>query len=116
MQELVIPEHLKIQPEDNEKVREQKKKRIHAIKSNWRLKKAEYEREQAKTSWKSFDASIGKKRKSGGSLTSQMRKKGSMFATSDNPNAKVGVIGSGKGLTHFEDVQRKWQQNQQGQA
>ena len=33
-------------------------------------------------------------------------KKGSMFAVPDGHNSRVGVIGSGKGITDYEDKRR----------
>lgn len=33
-------------------------------------------------------------------------KKGSIFAVPDNPEAKVGVVGSGKGMTEYKNANR----------
>lgn len=33
-------------------------------------------------------------------------KKGSIFAVPDGPDAKVGVIGSGKGMTEYKNANR----------
>ena len=46
--------------------------------------------------WKSFREGKGSKKKSG-FMTGA--KKESMFAVPDNPNSKVGVVGSGRGMT-----------------
>jgi hypothetical protein len=80
------------------------------------------------SSWKSFDKAIAKKKVESSScrnlkcelifiqLTWQVMvagtiskgmKKTSMFATSEE--GKVGVIGSGKAMTGYSDVARKWQ-------
>jgi hypothetical protein len=76
------------------------------------------------SSWKSFDKSLGKKKVSefdsalmisssscskvtvAGTISKGL-KKTSMFATSEE--GKVGVIGSGKAMTGYSDVARKWQ-------
>ena len=47
--------------------------------------------------WKNFMGGKGSKRKAG---VLSSAGKGSMFAVPDNPGAKVGVVGSGRGMTN----------------
>ncbi|KAK5581888.1 hypothetical protein RB653_003468 [Dictyostelium firmibasis] len=96
-----IPKSLKILPEDTEEVRKQKQKKIHSIKSMNRLKKVEEEGKQKTQAWKDF---VNKpKRSIPGTFTD--RKKTSMFSTGDGIHSKVGVIGSGRGMTESQQFQ-----------
>jgi len=90
-----IPKSLQILPTDNEDVRAAKKKRVHAIKSGNRLKSLEQERADVKDKWMEFQ----KKSKKKVSMTLTDRKKGSIFASPDSVNGKVGVTNSGKPMT-----------------
>ncbi|EAL60630.1 hypothetical protein DDB_G0293636 [Dictyostelium discoideum AX4] len=97
----VIPKSLKILPEDSEEVKKQKQKKIHSIKSMNRLKKVEEEGKQKTQAWKDF---VNKPKKSiPGTFTD--RKKTSMFSTGDGIHSKVGVIGSGRGMTESQQFQ-----------
>ncbi|KAN0032839.1 hypothetical protein ACTFIV_006766 [Dictyostelium citrinum] len=96
-----IPKSLKILPEDSEEIRKQKQKKIHSIKSMNRLKKVEEEGKQKTQAWKDF---VNKPKKSiPGTFTD--RKKTSMFSTGDGIHSKVGVIGSGRGMTESQQFQ-----------
>jgi len=89
---IVIPKSLKILPTDSEEERQAKKKRIHIIKSQTRLKKREEERSTKKNAWQEFSS------KPGGTKISNTRKD-SIFRSPDSVEGKVGVTGSGKPLT-----------------
>lgn len=91
-----IPKSLKILPTDSEDVRNMKKRKLHAIKSQNRIKKLEDERYQSAISWKEFNQKASKKSKTG--FTSAKSKE-SIFKSPDNPMGRVGVTGSGKALT-----------------
>jgi len=96
-----IPKSLKVLPEDSEQVKKQKLKKIQNIKSQNRLKEIEDESKKKKQEWRDF---INKPKKSiPGTFTD--KKKKSMFSTSDNVNSKVGVIGSGRGMTENQNFQ-----------
>eukprot|EP01123_Difflugia_compressa_P014993 TRINITY_DN8201_c0_g1_i1.p1 TRINITY_DN8201_c0_g1~~TRINITY_DN8201_c0_g1_i1.p1 ORF type:complete len:274 (-),score=61.55 TRINITY_DN8201_c0_g1_i1:254-1075(-) len=90
--ELIVPNSLKILPTDSETVRKNKKKRLKRLKSSYRLQKAEEERNTRKQSWQSFQ-SQGK--------TKRARKGPSIFQSPDSVSGKVGVTGSGKGMTEY---------------
>ncbi|KAI8799505.1 hypothetical protein BJ742DRAFT_687147 [Cladochytrium replicatum] len=62
--------------------------------------KKELEQMEKQNSWKQFALGGSKKK----SATAPLAKHKSIFSTPDDPNAKVGVVGSGKPMTQF--VQR----------
>jgi len=90
--ELQVPNSLKILPTDSEALRKTKKKRLKHLKSQYRLQKAEEERNGRKRSWQSFQ-SQGK--------TKRARQGPSIFQSPDSVSGKVGVTGSGKGMTEY---------------
>lgn len=87
----MVPKHLRPLPTDDEKTREAKKKKIKAIKLKAKIEKTQYETNQSKLSWQNFLKKNSNKK--AGS------KRESMFRTSESTQSKVGVIGSGKGMT-----------------
>jgi len=97
---LAIPKNLRILPTDTESVRTSKKKRIHAIKSKIRMKNLEEEGKSKQLAWKSFTTKATKK--APGFV--QSTKKGSIFQSPDSVEGKVGVTGSGKGMTANYDL------------
>jgi len=94
--QLVIPEKLQILPTDSDEVRNTKKKKIHAIKSQFRLKKIEEERNSRQQSWQSFKSQAKKKP---GFLTGHQKE--SIFKSPESVSGKVGVTGSGKSVTNY---------------
>lgn len=95
VQLIAIPESLKILPTDSEAERERKKKRIKAIKSKNRLATKEAEVSAVQNTWKSF-VNKGTKKSLAGVV------KQSMFAAPDKVEGRVGVIGSGQGMTSYD--------------
>jgi hypothetical protein len=100
--EFVIPEHLRLLPTDDDEQRERKRKKVKKLKLAFKGQVSEAERRQKQNTWQSFQ-SKGSKRSRGGAMKAP---KQSMFASSDNVEAKVGVTGSGQGLTDFETRKR----------
>ncbi|CAN6848441.1 unnamed protein product [Brassica oleracea] len=95
-QSKTLPAKLKIDPNDPEDVVSQKddwlfRKKIHAFKSKARQEQLEV----AQNTWQQFQTT-----KKVGFYTG--RKKESIFKSPEDPFGKVGVIGSGKGLTDFQ--------------
>jgi len=97
---LEIPDHLKIVPTDTEAVKKRKQKRIKSIKSKNRFTKMAIAQRSKMNSWQNFQTK-NKKRKAKGSL--QNMRKISIFRSPDTIDGKVGVTGSGKGMTDFHD-------------
>jgi len=89
---LVVPPSLRVMPTDTEAVRKQKKKRIKKLKSDYRLTQIDEERNKRKNSWIEF--------RDKGPATKKART--SIFASPDTIEGKVGVVGSGQGLTEFK--------------
>ncbi|KAH3763366.1 Nucleic acid binding,RNA binding [Pelomyxa schiedti] len=96
-----IPKSLKIYPNDTPQERKVKKRKIHAIKSQNRLKKLEDEGDSKKMQWQNF---LTKQH----SVASKKAPKESIFKSPDTPEGKVGVVGSGKPLTNPVGVREKW--------
>ncbi|KAK4757490.1 hypothetical protein SAY87_018791 [Trapa incisa] len=94
-----LPEKLLIQPDDPEDVRVAKKKKIHAFKSKMRLEEREAAQNKKQNAWQQFQTTKGRAKKVG---FFSGRKRESIFKSPDDPNGKVGVTGSGKGLTEFQ--------------
>ena len=86
---LVIPKSLKILPTDSEEVRQAKKRRMKAIKSQQRTYQLEEAKKEKKNAWQEFAS------KSSGKSS----KRESIFKSPDSVTGKVGVVGSGKGVT-----------------
>ena len=73
------------------------------LKQNYNAKKSAAIDSSARSSWQNFANKTKKKKKKG--FMSNM-KKASIFKTPDTLDGKVGVIGSGKGVTEFQDRKR----------
>lgn len=96
----VMPEHLKAQPTDTDEQRAKKRKKIKALKLQIKTKEADALSSSKQNSWTSFVKKQSGKKVKGGV------KADSMFASPDAVNGKVGVTGSGSGLTEFEQRKR----------
>jgi len=93
-----LPPKLRIKPDDSEDVKAAKRKKIHAFKSKARLEQMELTQNKRQNAWHQFQTAKGKNKKVG-FFTG--RKKESIFKSPDDPKGKVGVTGSGKGITDF---------------
>lgn len=89
-----IPKWLEIKPEDDERIVARKKKLLKSYKSKIRFQNLDLKVKEKQGNWQSFLKGKGGKAKTG-FMTG--KKKGSMFAVPEG--GKVGVIGSGKGMT-----------------
>jgi len=85
---------------DDERTRVKKSKILKSLKKKERFSKLDKQQSDKKSNWQTFLKGKGSKKKKG-FITG--RKKESIFKTSDG--GKVGVTGSGKGVTDFQ--QRK---------
>ncbi|TDH71539.1 hypothetical protein CCR75_001084 [Bremia lactucae] len=102
-----IPENLQILPSDTEAEKERKRKRLRAIKSLNRHKNIDNERNLKQHGWKSFQFKAKKKGLKQG-VSGVLSKRGSsMFASPDTVQGRVGVVGSGQGMTSFQDTRSK---------
>ncbi|XVF86191.1 hypothetical protein PTKIN_Ptkin18bG0020600 [Pterospermum kingtungense] len=94
-----LPAKLRIADDDPEDVKAAKRKKIHAFKSKMRLEQLEVAQNKRQNAWQQFQTTKGKTKKVG---FFSGRKRESIFKSPDDPFGKVGVTGSGKGLTDFQ--------------
>ncbi|KAI5414352.1 uncharacterized protein LOC127138244 [Lathyrus oleraceus] len=94
-----LPAKLRIEPDDPEDVKITKRKKIHAFKSKMRMEQLEVTQNKRQNAWQQFQTTKGKAKKIG---FFSGRKRESIFKSPDDPQGKVGVTGSGKGLTEFQ--------------
>ncbi|KAH0939646.1 hypothetical protein HID58_007107 [Brassica napus] len=97
-QSKTLPAKLKIDPNDPED-KIAKRKKIHAFKSKARQEQLEVAQNKKQNAWQQFQTTKAKTKKVGFYTG---RKKESIFKSPEDPCGKVGVIGSGKGLTDFQ--------------
>jgi len=93
---LKIPDNLIITDRDTEEEKNRKRKKIKAIKSKNRIIAKETEQTVVQQSWQKFVAKGSKKSLVG-------LKTSSIFSTTDSVDSRVGVTGSGKGLTEVAE-------------
>uniref|UniRef100_A0A1D1YYV2 Survival of motor neuron-related-splicing factor 30 n=1 Tax=Anthurium amnicola TaxID=1678845 RepID=A0A1D1YYV2_9ARAE len=98
-QSRTVPAKLRIDPSDPEDIKAAKRKKIHAFKSKVRFEQLEVVQNKRQNAWQQFQTSKGQSKKVG-FFTG--RKRESIFKSPDDPKGKVGVTGSGKGLTEFQ--------------
>ncbi|XP_030539240.1 survival of motor neuron-related-splicing factor 30 [Rhodamnia argentea] len=98
-QSRTLPAKLRIEPDDPEDVKTAKRKKIHSFKSKMRMEQLEVAQNKRQNDWQQFQSTKGRAKKIG-FLTG--RKRESIFKSPDDPHGKVGVTGSGKGLTEFQ--------------
>ncbi|KAL3515771.1 hypothetical protein ACH5RR_022673 [Cinchona calisaya] len=94
-----LPAKLLIEPDDPEDVKAAKRKKIHAFKSKMRIEQLEVSQNKRQNAWQQFQTTKARAKKVG---FFSGRKRESIFKSPVDPNGKVGVIGSGKGLTEFQ--------------
>ncbi|XP_021298369.1 survival of motor neuron-related-splicing factor 30 [Herrania umbratica] len=94
-----LPAKLQITADDPEDVKAAKRKKIHAFKSKMRFEQLEVAQNKRQNAWQQFQTTKGKTKKVG---FFSGRKRESIFKSPDDPHGKVGVTGSGKGLTEFQ--------------
>lgn len=99
LQSRTLPAKLRIDPNDPEDVKTAKRKKIHAFKSKMRMEQLEVTQNKRQNAWQQFQTTKGRAKKVG---FFSGRKRESIFKSPDDPHGKVGVTGSGKGLTEFQ--------------
>eukprot|EP01104_Vermistella_antarctica_P000488 TRINITY_DN10653_c0_g1_i1.p1 TRINITY_DN10653_c0_g1~~TRINITY_DN10653_c0_g1_i1.p1 ORF type:complete len:280 (+),score=70.55 TRINITY_DN10653_c0_g1_i1:130-969(+) len=100
--ELAIPDALKVKATDSEEEKERKRKKVKRIKSKNRMAKFEATKNKKQATWQSFIGGKGAKKMRG------LKKKGSIFASPDTVEGKVGVVGSGQTMTKFREKRPKY--------
>lgn len=119
--ELVPPPHLLPQEGDSEAVKASKARRLKKLRYEHKVAYMEQEQQRKKQSWQNFRAGkvsrpspaasgeqASKKAKTTTSKAIlQHIPKSSIFATPDTVGGVVGVIGSGRGMTEFDNTRKK---------
>ena len=108
--EFKVPENLKILPTDSEEEIARKRKKIKAIKSKNRSQAIEDERNSKASNWQAFQKKAATKKAPKGSMVASGLKRGSMFAAPTSVDGRVGVVGSGGGMTEFTE-RKKYQRS-----
>ncbi|KAL5703977.1 hypothetical protein ACHQM5_022462 [Ranunculus cassubicifolius] len=98
-QSRTLPAKLRVEPDDPEDVKIAKRKKAHAFKSKLRFEQLEVAQNKRQNDWQQFQTTKGRTKKAG---FFSGRKRESIFKSPDDPRGKVGVTGSGKGLTDFQ--------------
>jgi survival-of-motor-neuron-related-splicing factor 30 len=107
-----IPDHLRMKRSDTDKVKLQKKKKLKALKYQYKVKQQEIESKVRQNTWLDF-TSKGSNQKAGHFATKTNQE--SIFKSPDTIMGKVGVVGSGKQMTTYEQSKIKMQAKTGGQ-
>ncbi|KAJ1460267.1 hypothetical protein M885DRAFT_510087 [Pelagophyceae sp. CCMP2097] len=107
-----IPEHLRLQSTDTDADKLRKRRKVKALKQKVKTKEQDEARDSSRNSWQSFNTK-GAKRKVPGTMKAMPGRKESIFASPTSVDGKVGVTGSGSGVTEF-GVRQKFKLNAQG--
>mmetsp|Transcript_6539 Transcript_6539/g.16642 ORF Transcript_6539/g.16642 Transcript_6539/m.16642 type:complete len:152 (-) Transcript_6539:2508-2963(-) len=99
-----VPKTLQIKATDDERTKIRKRKTLKSLKSKQRFVEMDRAQKVKQNDWKSFMSKGKGSKKKKGFLTG--RKKESIFKTSDDGRGKVGVVGSGKDMTRYNQVSR----------
>lgn len=99
-----IPETLQINKNDTEEQKELKRRKVHAIKSKQRTDKIEEDMLKQQAGWQKFFHSKASIRSKTGFLSGKPKE--SIFKVPDNLDGKVGVVGSGRGMTESAEKQK----------
>lgn len=94
-----IPKWLEVKDNDDEKTKARKRKLLKSYKSKIRFQNMDLAQKKKQDSWQSFVKGKGTKKKTG--FLTDMKKK-SIFTVPEGIDAKVGVVGSGKGMTDYQ--------------
>jgi hypothetical protein len=99
-----IPESLAIQKTDTEEVKETKKRKIMAIKKTQRADKIEEDAMKKQAGWQKFFCNKASTRSKCGFLSGKPKE--SIFKVPETLEGKVGVTGSGKGMTEYAEPRK----------
>jgi|Transcript_104376 hypothetical protein len=99
-----IPESLAIQKTDSEEVKDTKKRKIQAIKKQQRGDRIDEQHMKQQASWQKFFCNKASTRSKCGFLSGKPKE--SIFKVPETLEGKVGVTGSGKGMTEFAEPRK----------
>ena len=98
------PEHLKLKRSDTEKVKMQKKKKLKALKYQYKVKQQEVESKSRQNVWLDF---TNKATASKQGYFAHKAGQESIFKSPDTVTGKVGVVGSGRQMTQYDQTKVK---------
>ncbi|KAG5175889.1 hypothetical protein JKP88DRAFT_259084 [Tribonema minus] len=98
-----IPDNLRLQSTDTDADKVRKRNKVKALKMLYKQQLVEQETDKKQSSWKAFAISKGTKRVAG---SMKGVRKESIFKSPDSLDGKVGVVGSGQGMTDFDNKKR----------
>eukprot|EP00611_Tribonema_gayanum_P013393 TRINITY_DN242_c0_g1_i1.p2 TRINITY_DN242_c0_g1~~TRINITY_DN242_c0_g1_i1.p2 ORF type:complete len:336 (-),score=85.48 TRINITY_DN242_c0_g1_i1:35-1042(-) len=98
-----IPDNLRLQSTDTDADKVRKRNKVKALKMLYKQQLVEQETDKKQSSWKAFATSKGTKRVAG---SMKGVRKESIFKSPDSLDGKVGVVGSGQGMTDFDNKKR----------
>jgi len=99
-----IPESLAIGKADTEEVKDTKKRKIQAIKKSQRTDKIDEDALKKQSSWQKFFHNKASTRSKCGFLSGKPKE--SIFKVPETLEGKVGVTGSGRGMTEFAEARK----------
>lgn len=99
-----VPESLAIQKTDTEEVKEVKKRKIQAIKKQQRTDKVDEDAGRKQAGWQKFFCGKASTKSKCGFLSGKPKE--SIFRVPETLEGKVGVTGSGKGMTEFAEPKK----------
>ncbi|CAD7705113.1 unnamed protein product [Ostreobium quekettii] len=94
-----IPKWCEMKDTDDDKTKSRKKKLLKSYKSKIRFQQMDLDQKKKQQDWHSFVQGKGSKKKAG---VFTGRKKTSIFSVPEEVGGKVGVVGSGKGMTDYQ--------------
>lgn len=99
-----VPESLAIVKTDTDEVKETKKRKIQAIKKQQRTDKIDEDSMKKQAGWQKFFCNKASTRSKCGFLSGKPKE--SIFKVPETLDGKVGVVGSGKGMTEFAEPKK----------
>lgn len=99
-----VPESLAIAKTDTEEIKETKKRKIQAIKKQQRTDKIEEDAMKKQAGWQKFFCNKASTKSKCGFLSGKPKE--SIFKVPETLEGKVGVTGSGKGMTEFAEPRK----------
>ncbi|CAI2373187.1 unnamed protein product [Moneuplotes crassus] len=102
LENFVAPEKLKLKPTDTTEQRLAKRKKVKALKQNHKRKIIDKNNREKQETWLNFQHKASRNKRGHYQAT---KSKNSIFKTPDTFDGKVGVVGSGKGVS--SEYQRK---------
>jgi len=99
-----VPESLTIMKADTEEVKETKRRKIQAIKKQQRVDKIDEDAMKSQVGWQKFFCNKASTKSKCGFMSGKPKE--SIFKVPETLEGKVGVTGSGKGMTEFAEPKK----------